>query len=120
MDINSVAEDLTREAFSEHDNASLGSFLLSIKSASPTIHALVLRNIEKRASTISKVAESIENTKDPAASNLQSPIRLHSLVADQVFQYTPDDLKKIACDVGKNIEGSKDAFHFIYSFITGA
>ncbi len=41
------------------------------------------------------------------------------LVAHGVMDYTRDDLRKIAVDIGRNVKGAAGAFHFVYSKIQG-
>lgn len=85
------------------------SEMAAIKKASVTVHALVMQELDKKR-------EKIALEKNASA---LSPIRITTIVADQLMDYNRGDLRKLAMDIKHKVPGAKEAFHYVYTFITG-
>ena len=83
--------------------------LSAIKHASVTVHALVMQELDRMRSKISK-----EKRADAL-----SPVRITTILADQIMDYSRGDLRKLAMDIKNNVPGSKEAFHYVYNFMSG-
>jgi hypothetical protein len=101
-------------------------YLLSIKKASPTLHALTLQALDERRKHIqvkradfSKHWDEATGPMKKVAELLPSPYRLKLEISDQLFEYSREDLRKIAADIKAGHAGAKEAFHFVYSNIFG-
>lgn len=99
-------------------------YLLNVKKASPTLHALSLMELDRRRQSValkqSDFAGRWDEASGPmkkAAELLPSPYRLKLEISDQMFEYDRNDLRKIAMDIRNGHEGAAEAFHFIYSNI---
>lgn len=48
-----------------------------------------------------------------------SVVGLDALVSDQIGDYSPADLQKIAMDIKSGVPHAEEAFHFVYSRMMG-
>ena len=83
--------------------------LLAIKKASCTVHGLVIQELDKMRSQI-------QMEKNASAI---SPIRLTTIIADQLMSYTRGDLRKLAMDIKNKVPRSEEAFHYVYQYMLG-
>ena len=83
--------------------------LSAIKTASVTVHSLVVQELGRRGQAI----------KSEKTASATSPIRLATIVASQMMDYTRGDLRKLAMDIKAGVPRADEAFHFAYSYMTG-
>ena len=121
MNFKACVQDLV-DGYDGSDTKSRRDYLLSIKKASPTLHALTLKALDARRKSLQvKQADFSKSWKDASgpmkkiAELLPAPYRLKIEVSDQLFEYSREDLRKIAMDIKNGHEGAKEAFHFVYS-----
>lgn len=102
--------------------------LIKIKHSNPTLHALVLQEMDNMRQEMSRQGQAMmmEQAKQAsvtvgygAANALPSPIRVGLLIADQLTEYGKYDLMKIAHDVGEHVPHADDAFRFVYRRMMG-
>lgn len=48
-----------------------------------------------------------------------SVVGIDLLIADQIGEYSPKDLQKIAMDIKAGVPKAREAFHYIYSRMMG-
>ena len=125
MDLRKCVPDLI-SGYDELPDKDRRGYLLTIKKASPTLHALTLmalderrKNIQIKQSDFAGKWESASGPMKKAAELLPSPYRLKIAISDQLFEYNRNDLRKIAMDIRNNHGGARDAFHFVYKNIMG-
>ncbi len=85
------------------------SEMAAIKKASVTVHALVMQELDNMRPKIA-----MEKRADA-----MSPIRITTILADQLMDYSRGDLRKLAMDIKHNVPGAKEAFHYVYNFMSG-
>jgi len=83
--------------------------LAAIKQASVTVHALVVQELDN-------LKAAIRMEKDASA---MSPIRLTTIVADQMMGYSRGDLRKLAMDIKHGVPRAEEAFHFAWTYMRG-
>ena len=83
--------------------------MAAIKKASVTVHALVMLELDRKR-------DKIRFEKDAEA---LSPIRITTILADQLMDYSRGDLRKLAMDIKNEVPGAKEAFHYVYNFMSG-
>jgi hypothetical protein len=109
--------------------------LIKIKHSNPTLHALVMQEMDNMRQEIGRQggAMMMEQAKadaagggggmmaQAAAQDMISPFAVGLLIADQLMEYNRTDLKKIAMDCASPIcsDAAKEAFHFVYPRIVG-
>jgi hypothetical protein len=95
--------------------------LIKIKHSNPTLHAIVIQEMDNMRQEFARQGQAMmmEQAKMASAEEIPSPMEIGLLVAHSVMDYTRDDLRKIAVDVGRDIKGAKEAFHFVYGKIQG-
>lgn len=125
MDLRACVKDLL-DGYDGSNQKDRRDYLLSIKKASPTLHALTLQALDERRKKIqikradfSKKWDEATGPMKKVAELLPSPYRLKLEISDQLFEYNRNDLKKIAMDIKAGHSGAKEAFHFIYTGIMG-
>lgn len=61
-----------------------------------------------------------DTEKTPVDPNtFPSVVGIDALVSDQIGDYGPSDLQKIAMDIKAGVPHAKEAFHFVYSRMMG-
>ena len=125
MDLTACVQDLL-DGYDDSDTKGRRGYLLSIKKASPTLHALTLKALDDRRKSLqvkradfSKKWEEATGPMKKIAELLPAPYRLKIEISDQLFEYSREDLRKIAMDIKAGHAGAKEAFHFVYSNIFG-
>ncbi len=101
--------------------------LIKIKHSNPTLHAIVIQEMDNMRNDMARQGQAMmmEQAKMASAElpalahELPSPFYVGLLIADQVGEYNRHDLQKIAMDVKYEVEGAKEAMHFIYGHIVG-
>jgi len=107
--------------------------LIKIKHSNPTLHALVLQQMDELRQEMSRQGGAMmtEQTKQQmqsqggtmvaqaSAEDTPSPMLVGILVADQVLGYSHEDLVKLAHNAAAGSAIAKQAFHFVYSKMRG-
>ncbi len=126
-DVEEQAQALAEQLLLQTPETMRRGELIKIKHSNSTLHALVIQKMDQMRQDMAREGQAMmmEQAKTASAVGLgearalPSPVRLALLIADQVTNYTRDDMRKIASDIGRNVKGARDAFRFIYSKIMG-
>lgn len=98
--------------------------LIKIKHSNPTLHALVLQNMDQIRQELARQGQAMllqqqkmaeDSTILSEAKSLPSPTQLGILISDQLFSWTRIDLQKVAMDIKNNVPGARAAFSWVYN-----
>jgi hypothetical protein len=130
-DVHEQAKQLAQQLLLQTPESMRRGELIKIKHSNPTLHALVIQEMDNMRNEMSRQGGAMvqEQAKQEMmgqgggmiaqASSMPSMMLIGALVADQVFSYTREDLKKIAHDIKNKVPLAKQAFHFVYSKAKG-
>ena len=127
-DVHEQAQALAHQLLTQTPETMRRGELIKIKHSNPTLHALVLQAMNEMRQQMAREGQAMmmEQAKQASAAisfgsihALPSPLRISLLISDQIMDYTPQDLEKIAMDIRRNAPGAKEAFSFIYNAYHG-
>jgi hypothetical protein len=130
-DVNEQAKQLAQQLLLQTPESMRRGELIKIKHSNPTLHALVIQEMDNMRQEMSRQGGAMvqEQAKQEMmgqgggmiaqASAMPSMMLIGALVADQVFSYNRDELKKIAMDIKNKVPLANQAFHFVYSKAKG-
>ena len=122
-DVNEQAKGLAQQLLLQTPETQRRSELIKIKQSNPTLHALVLQNMNEMRQQMASQGQQMvmqqmkQGSADADMVPFLMPINL--LLATQILDYGPKDLQKIAMDIKRGIPYAKDAFHFVYARMMG-
>lgn len=126
-DVYEQAKALAQQLLTQTPETMRRGELIKIKHSNPTLHALVLQEMDTMRQEMSRQGQAMmmQQAKQaevigfgPAAS-LPSPIRVGLVLADQVSEYSSRDLEKIAMDIKDNIPHAQEAFSYVFRRLRG-
>lgn len=130
-DVTEQAKALAQQLLTQTPETMRRGELIKIKHSNPTLHALVLQNMDEMRSQMASQGQAMmmqqaqQGGKQAEAIGfgplgaMPSPIRLGLLISDQLLGYTRGDLEKIATDVKDRIPGADLAFRYVYRRMMG-
>ena len=126
-DVAEQAKALAQQLLTQTPETMRRGELIKIKHSNPTLHALVLQNMDEMRQQMAQQGQAMmmqqakqaEHVELGGARSLPSPIRIGLLIADQLTEYSRDDLRKIAMDVKGKIFRADDAFRYVYRRMMG-
>jgi len=136
-DVHEQAKALAHQLLVQTPETMRRGELIKIKHSNPTLHALVIQEMDNMRQEMARQgqAQMLEQAKQASAdgagavdgdipgygpaNSLPSPVRVGLLIADQLTEYTPDDLMKIAMDVKNNVPNADKAFRYVFRRING-
>jgi len=131
-DVHSQAKEIAYALVTQTPETQRRGELIKIKHSNPTLHALVIQEMDALRQQLSNQgrdmmiqqmkqgsAQGEDGVRVSGAGELPSPMALGLLIATQTMDYTRKDLRKIAADAGRGIEGAAGAFSFIYRRLKG-
>lgn len=130
-DVHQQAQQLAQQLLLQTPESLRRGELIKIKHSNPTLHALVLQEMDNMRQEMSRQGKAIvqEQAKQEMmeqgggmvaqAEAMPSMFSIGSLIADQVLTYDNSDLRKVAMDIKRDVPLAKEAFHFIYSRARG-
>lgn len=127
-DVHSQAKDLAYQLVTQTPETLRRGELIKIKHSNPTLHALVLQEMDALRQELSrqgqammlqqaKMASDDSDVRVNGAGSLPSPMALGLLINTQVLDYSRSDMRKLAVDIG--IPGVREAFSFIFKKLNG-
>ena len=126
-DVTEQAKALAQQLLTQTPETMRRGELIKIKHSNPTLHALVLQNMDEMRQDMARQGQAamMQQAKQAEAvglggyNSMPTPVRIGLLLADQLAEYNTADLEKIAMDIRRGVGGAKGAFRFIYSKIRG-
>ena len=133
-DVHEQAKALAQQLLIQTPETMRRGELIKIKHSNPTLHALVIQEMDNMRQEMARQgqAQMLEQAKQASAgagdsdipgygpaNALPSPVRVGLLIADQLTEYTPDDLMKIAMDIKNDVPHAGEAFRYVFRRING-
>ena len=132
-DVYQQAQQLAQQLLFQTPEGLRRGELIKIKHSNPTLHALVLQQMDELRQEMSRQggAAMTEQTKQQmqgqggamvaqaSAKDAPSPMLIGILVADQVLGYSHADLIKLGHNAATGSPIAKQAFHFVYAKMRG-
>ena len=130
-DVSEQAKALAQQLLTQTPETMRRGELIKIKHSNPTLHALVLQNMDEMRGQMASQGQAMmmqqaqQGGKQAEAvgygplNAMPSPIRLGLLLSDQLLEYNRDDLQKMAMDIRDRIPGADRAFRFVYRRMMG-
>jgi|688.fasta_scaffold120504_4 hypothetical protein len=126
-DVQEQAKALAQQLLLQTPETMRRGELIKIKHSNPTLHALVLQAMDEMRKEMARQgqAQIMEQAKSAEiigfgpANTLPSPIRIGLLVADQLTEFGPHELRKMAMDIRDKIPHADEAFRYVYRRMMG-
>lgn len=124
-DVYSQAQSLAQSLLFNTPETQRRSQLIKIKQSNPTLHALVMQQLDELRQQMATQGSSMlmEQMKTAGADGKQREIPflmpLALLISQQTMDYNRMDMRKIAMDIRNKKPHAKQAFHFIFKQIMG-
>jgi hypothetical protein len=123
-DVNQQAKDMAYQLVTQTPEGARRGELMKIKQSNPTLHALVIQEMDNLRSQLASQGQQmmLQQMKtgaahDEAMERLPSPMMLGLLIANQVLDYSPRDMRKLAMAIKRAVPdlerayASKDDLH---------
>lgn len=116
-DVNQQAKDIAYQLVTQTPEQSRRGELMKIKQSNPTLHALVIQEMEALRGQLANQGQQmmLQQMKtgaahDEAMDRMPSPMMLGLLIANQVLDYSPADMRKLAMAVKRAVPDLKAAY----------
>ena len=116
-DINQQAKDMAYQLVTQTPESARRGQLIKIKQSNPTLHALVLQEMDNLRSQLASQGQQqmlqqmkTGSARDTGADNLPSPMMIGLLIANQVLDYSPRDMRKLAWAIKRAVPDLATAY----------
>jgi hypothetical protein len=120
-DVYEQAKSLAQQLLIQTPETQRRSQLIKIKQTNPTLHALVIQQMDQMRQQMSSQGQSqiMQQMKTGSAKDQPSPTAMGLLINRELMDYSRNDLRKLAHAINRSEPCARQAFHYVYSRLMG-